>query len=94
MTLGKHKDAGKTGAGCTRSLVCNKESTQVSNHRFNRSNPAFPARWFTTYCVLPGVRDLIVTVARKASLARLAPAQGCQDHTLSPSARHITRQSL
>src|ERR1700740_553381 len=35
---------------------------------------------------LPGVRDLIVTVARNR-LAHLAPAQGCQDHTLSPSAR-------
>jgi hypothetical protein len=32
---------------------------------------------------LPGVRDLIVTVTRGSS-ARLAPAQGCQYHTISP----------
>ena len=31
----------------------------------------------------PGVRDLIATVTR-GSPARLAPAQGCQDHTISP----------
>jgi len=36
---------------------------------------------------LPGVRDLIVTVACGHQSARLAPAQGCQDHTPSPSAR-------
>src|SRR5262249_43099258 len=35
---------------------------------------------------LPGVRDLLVTVMRGSSPAHLAPAQGCQDHTTSPSA--------
>jgi hypothetical protein len=35
---------------------------------------------------LPGVRDLIVTVTNGSSPARLAPAQGRQDHTISPSA--------
>jgi hypothetical protein len=34
---------------------------------------------------LPGVRDLIVTVTNGSSPARLAPAQGRQDHTISPS---------
>jgi hypothetical protein len=48
---------------------------------------AFPARQFTTYArALPGVRDLIVTVVRRSSSANLAPAQGRQDHTISPSA--------
>ena len=35
---------------------------------------------------LPGVHDLLVTVACGSSSADLAPAQGCQDHTSSPSA--------
>jgi hypothetical protein len=43
---------------------------------------------------LPGVRDLIVTVAFGSSPASLAPAQGCQDHTPSPSARDTTRQLM
>ena len=34
---------------------------------------------------LPGVHDLLVTVAR-GLLRDLAPAQGCQDHTPSSSA--------
>jgi hypothetical protein len=48
---------------------------------------------------LPGVRDLVVTVACASSYADLAPAQGCQDHTPSPSAsmplvaRHEPRPS-
>jgi hypothetical protein len=37
---------GKPDAGCTRGLVCSVESTRVRNHRFNRSDPAFPAQWF------------------------------------------------
>jgi hypothetical protein len=42
---------------------------------------------------LPGVRDLIVTVACRSSSANLAPAQGRQDHTISPSAivSHVRR---
>jgi hypothetical protein len=50
-------------------------------------SPAFPAQWFTTFCALsPVSMTLLVTVARKSSLADLTPAQGCQDHTPSPSA--------
>ncbi|SRR5579871_654937 len=36
---------------------------------------------------LPGVHDLLVTVARRSLPASLTPAQGRQDHTASPSAR-------
>jgi len=35
---------------------------------------------------LPGVHDFLVTVAYGSSSANLTPAQGCQDHTPSPSA--------
>src|SRR5215467_10550720 len=34
---------------------------------------------------------LLVTVACRSSPARLAPAQGCQDHTTSPSANRAAR---
>jgi hypothetical protein len=36
---------GRPDAGCTRGLVCIVESTRVIHHRFNRSDPAFPAQW-------------------------------------------------
>ena len=50
-------------------------------------DPAFPAQWLTTFCALsPVSMTLLVTVTRKSSLADLTPAQGCQDHTPSPSA--------
>jgi hypothetical protein len=95
LSLGEQRAQGRPDAGCTRGLVCSVESTRVSHHRFNRSDPAFPARRFTAYVrALPGVRDLIVTVACKSSSADLAPAQGRQDHTSSPSAHSITRQSM
>jgi hypothetical protein len=49
--------------------------------------PTFPARCLTAYSrALPGVHDLVVTVARELSFAGLAPAQGRQDHTPSPYA--------
>ena len=43
---------------------------------------------------LPGVRDLLVTVACKSSLADLAPAQGRQNHATwsSASAPHVLRR--
>jgi hypothetical protein len=50
-----------------------------SHYRFTRSDPAFPARWFTAFCALsPVSMTLLVTVAREhVVLADLAPAQGC-----------------
>ena len=36
---------------------------------------------------LPGVHDLLVTVALRSSSRDLAPAQGCQNHTPLPSAK-------
>jgi hypothetical protein len=42
---------------------------------------------------LPGVRDLIVTVASQDRLRDLAPAQGRQDHTTSPSAANADQSA-
>ena len=77
---------GKPDAGCTRGLVCSEKSTRVRNHRFNRSDPAFPAQRFYGLYVLFGVPGLIASVARKSFLASLIPASGDQDHAISPSA--------
>jgi hypothetical protein len=60
-------------------------------------SPAFPAQWFYGFLRdLPGVRDFLVTVigAMQSIVANLTPAKGRQDHTTSPSARNIARQSM
>ena len=60
-------------------------------------SPAFPARWFYGFLrALPGVHDLLVTVigAMQSIVANLTPAKGRQDHTTSPSAHNIARQSM
>jgi hypothetical protein len=67
------------------------------DHRFNRIDPAFPARWVTAYFVLSSVTGLFATVDLRnddasqpgwvdASPQGLTPASGRQDHTTSPSA--------
>src|SRR5579864_3083659 len=59
-----------------------------SYHRFSRIIRHSLRDGFNGFLrALPGVHDLLVTVAsRDHHLAGLAPAQGCQDHTPSPSA--------
>ena len=78
---------------CTRSLVCDgrKHTSVVTTGEAETS--AFPAQWLTAYLrALPGVHDLLVTVAREVvDFTRLAPAQGCQDHTTLPSERNAAR---
>src|SRR5262249_21434479 len=84
---GKQRAQGKPGAGCTRSLVCNEGSTRVTHHRFNRdTRPSLRDGVNGVVRALPGVHDLLVTVACGSSPADLAPAQGCQDHAPSQSA--------
>jgi hypothetical protein len=49
--------------------------------------PTFPAQWFDgLYVISPVSMTLLVTVARRLSSQDLAPAQGCQDHTILPHA--------
>ena len=50
----------------------------TGTHRHSRTRNGFNG----LLRALPGVHDFLVTVARGSSSARLAPAQGCQDHTL------------
>src|SRR5215470_16916321 len=64
------------------------------HHRLSRTTDIPCAMVYDLFRALPGVRDLVVTVACRSSPANLAPAQGCQDHTTSPSAVIITRQSI
>jgi hypothetical protein len=78
---------GKPGAQHTRSLVCSEESTRVSHYGSAETRRPSLRNGLRLMFVLPGVRDLIVTVACKSSFADLTPAQGRQDHTPSPSAR-------
>jgi hypothetical protein len=56
---------GKPAAGRTRSLVRQWKTHTSSRHRrYNRSDPAIHARWFTAYRALyPAAHDLLVTVA-------------------------------
>jgi hypothetical protein len=75
-----------------------KKSTRVSHHRFNRNTRPSLRDGVNASCALSSVSmTLLVTVASRVSARRarradvaiprdLAPAQGCQDHTPSPSA--------
>src|SRR6516225_6825335 len=57
------------------------------------ASPTFPARWcYGLLRALPGVHDLLVTVAC-GLLRDLAPAKGRQDHTPSPSATCRARRT-
>src|SRR5215470_19687189 len=60
------------------------------HHRLSRTTDIPCAMVYDLFRALPGVRDLVVTVACRSSPANLAPAQGCQDHTTSPSANRAT----
>ena len=64
------------GASRARGLVCGmKKAYERSHHRFNRNVPAFPAQWFYGFLrALPGVHDLLVTVARRSQVCRARQA--------------------
>ena len=79
---------GKPGApNAPAASRANEGSTRVSTLQVRRNSGLPCATVYDLLRALPGVHDLRVTVARRSSSARLAPAQGCQDHTPSPSAR-------
>jgi hypothetical protein len=78
----------------TRSPVCSEESTLVVTAGQPRHRHSLRDGVNAYLRALPGVRDLIVTVANGSSPARLAPAQGRQDHTISPSASRIARHTI
>src|SRR5579864_8410486 len=83
---GRTEGAGKTGRWPLPWPACSKKSRRQSPQVWP-GRPALPARWLYGFLrALPGVRDLLVTVAGRSSPASLAPAQGCQDHTPSPYA--------
>jgi hypothetical protein len=72
---------------CTRSLVCIVRAHTSRHHRSAATNDIPCAMVLTLIDALsPVSMTLLVTVACKSSFADLAPAQGCQDHTPSPSA--------
>jgi hypothetical protein len=92
-TLEETRAQGRPGAGRTRSLVCSKKAHELVTTGSTETSGLPCAMVLTLLRALPGVRDLIVTVACKSSFASLAPAQGRQDHTTSSSAMasHVGR---
>ena len=58
------------GARCTHSLTCElKKARKLQSPQVRRNNPTFPAQWrYGLFRTLPGVRDVLVTVARSHRL--------------------------
>ena len=92
-TLEETRAQGRPGAGRTRSLVCSKKAHELVTTGSTETSGLPCAMVLTLLRALPGVRDLIVTVACKSSFANLAPAQGRQDHTTWPSASCRARRT-
>ena len=62
LALSIEEGAGKPGADCARSPVCNgvDENAHGLNHRYSQDIPAFPAQWFYGFLrALPGERPLL-----------------------------------
>jgi hypothetical protein len=91
--------AGNAGViSITRSLACSERKHTSKVTTGESRHAAFPARWFYGFLrALPGVHDVLVTVACRSQRVRparadialltdLTPAKGRQDHTTSPSA--------
>ncbi len=97
MTTSKHQSCpsreteGAGNAGCwPQPMARLQQKAGGSYHRFSQIIRHSLRDGFNAYSrALPGVHDLVVTVAGESSLAHLAPAQGCQDHTTSPSANAL-----
>jgi hypothetical protein len=82
---------GKPGADCTHGSRAKKARGRTTGVTGNI--PAFPARWFTTYFVLPVTGLCCHRRLRELVRPNLAPASGRQDHTTSPSAMICARLS-
>jgi hypothetical protein len=83
----REEGAGNTGCfSLTHGLVCKRKHTSSSPQVQPLHRRSLRDGVNAYIRALPGVRDLIVTVACKSSFANLAPAQGRQDHTISSSA--------
>jgi hypothetical protein len=88
-------NAGRLGAPAASRAA--KESTRVSHHRFAETSRHSLRDGFNAFLrALPGEPGVLSpSPAQRASVvAALTPASGCQDHTTSPSARHIARQLM
>jgi hypothetical protein len=78
---------GMPDARCTRSRLCSKESTGVSNYRYAAIFRHSLRNGFNGFLrALPGDRALLPPSCADRS-AHLAPASGRQNHTISPSAQ-------
>jgi hypothetical protein len=93
----REKARGRPGARCTRSPACSVKSIRVSHHRFTGTTPGLPcAVVLTVYAVLSLATNsschhrrrigLIGTRLGRLRLRRLDTSNGCQDHTVCPSA--------
>jgi hypothetical protein len=91
----KTEGAGKAGCQAAPAARAQK-STRGSHHRFDRIDPAFPARMVLTVSfVLSLVIGLFVTIPRamqKHCREKTSASRG-QDHTTSPSAKGAVRLS-
>jgi hypothetical protein len=76
------------GASRTHSLMYEWKKYMCVVTTGKADQPTFPAQWFTTYRARspPVSTILLVTVVAGIAFRDLTPAQGCQDHTPSPSA--------
>jgi len=85
--LKRQRAQGKPGASnAPAASRPNKKRTRASHYRSAETSGLPCATVYDFLRALPGVHDLLVTVACRSSSPDLAPAQGRQDHTSSPSA--------
>ena len=89
---------GRPGARCTRDLVCNvHKEVRTRAYRSSGEHPAFPAQWFDglwralpgdEFLLPPSLTDwrLIESPVEPDNLHQLDTSNGCQDHTVLPSA--------
>ena len=83
-------DAGRTREPCVQGQCTLR--TQATTGQPNQ--PAFPAQWFTAYTRSPRCAGLVSHRRLGIITQDLMPASGHQDHAISPSASHITRQLM
>src|SRR5438105_1504882 len=89
----KTEGAGNAGATIAPAAShANEESIRVSHHRYTETNQHSLHDGVTAYVrALLGEPGFVATVASRVIPRNLIPASGDQDHTILPSATHITR---